>query len=219
MIECCKNTYDKTKLNYPEYILLSKFNESLTIFVKKPNDEVKQAFQLAKDLLMQNKFNKWIIPNIIQILIPLMDTARKPIEKEYSLILLGIITKKYPDQVGNCLIDLVPVVSNLFWDTKTIVQNRAKSVLENIIKCSGNKDLDPFLPVVLSTFEDPSSTPEAVEKLAGCVFVQNVECAAITIIEPILNRGLKDHTNEVKRKSIRYTHRWNNNHQNNIKYF
>ena len=49
-----------------------------------------------------------------------------------------------------------------------------------ITACNGNKDLDPFLPVVLSTFEDPSTTPEAVEKLAGCVFVQNVSVSCFS---------------------------------------
>ena len=195
MIESCN-----AQLNCPE-IFLSNFEEAIALFSNKLSEEVREAFRLTKDLLMQNKLDEWIMPNIIQMLIPLMDASRKPIEKEYSLVLLDIIAAKYPKQISNCLIDLVPVVSNLFWDTKSVVQNTAKPVLENIIKCSGNKDLDPFLPVVLSTFEDPSTTPEAVEKLAGCVFVQNVECAAITIIEPILNRGLKDKTNEVKRKS------------------
>ena len=186
---------DYTKVNInnnSESFLLSNFEKSLTLFSKKSNDEVKEAYACAKSLLMENKLNKWIMPNVINVLIPLMDTARKPAEKEYALILLSIIAENHPEQIGGCLIDLVPVVSNLFWDTKPVVQNTAKSVLGEIINCSGNKDLDPFLPVVLSTFEEPSTTPEAIEKLAGCVFVQNVECAAITIIEPILNRGLKD---------------------------
>jgi len=202
MTESCDKKADyNAQLNKPEHFLLSKFSEALTLFSNKSGEDANESFQITKDLLIQKKFNEWIMPNIIHMLIPLMEVSRKPKEKEYALVLLDIIAENYPKQVCSCLIDLVPVVSNLFWDTKVVVQNTAKPVLENIIKCSGNKDLDPFLPVVLSTFEDPSSTPEAVEKLAGCVFVQNVECAAITIIEPILNRGLKDKTNEVKRKA------------------
>jgi elongation factor 3 len=184
-----------------ETFLFNKFEKSLALFSKKSSDEVKEAYLFTKDILMKNILNKWIMPNIIACLIPLMDISRKPIEKEYSLILLSIIAENHPKQIQQCLVELVPVVSNLFWDPKPVVQNTAKAVLADIIKCSGNADLNPFLPVVLSTFQDPSTTPDAVEKLAGCVFVQNVECAAITIIEPILNRGLKAATNEVKRKS------------------
>ncbi len=180
-----------------EVILLSEFKEKLKLFGKKCNDD----FEFTKKLLTDNTFNEWIIPDIIEMLISLMDTSCKPQEKEYSLILLDIIADKYNKQIANSLIYLVPVVSNLFWDTKQVVQNIAKQVLSKIIKCSGNADLNPFLPVVLSTFEDPSTIPVAIEKLAGCVFVQNVECAALTIIEPILNRGLKDKKYEVMRKS------------------
>ena len=43
--------------------------------------------------------------------------------------------------------------------------------------------------------------PLAVEKLAGCVFVQNVEFRALAVILPILERGLKDKITEIRRKS------------------
>ena len=184
-----------------EFEILIHFEDFLKTFSKKVNDDINEAFALCKMFISDNLLSEWIMPNIIQLLILRMEASCKPAEKEYSLVLLNIISEKYPLQIRNSLSDLVPAVSNLFWDTKIVVQKLAKKLLGNIIKCSGNKDLDPFLPIVLSTFEDPSTTGIAIEKLAGCVFVQNVECAAITIIEPILIRGLKDKTNEVKRKS------------------
>ena len=199
--EACEEEKQWVYVDKPESFLLSKFEDSLGLFSSKIKEESKEAYHFTKDILNKDKLDKWIMSDIIQNLIPYLDTARKPIEKEYSLILLSIIADKYPEQIKTSLPSLVPVVSNLFWDTKPVVQNTAKAVLADIIKCSGNTDLDPFLEVVLTTFEDPTTTAEAVEKLAGCVFVQNVECAAISIIEPILNRGLRDKTNEVKRKS------------------
>ena len=204
----CKETNERVwkiddikKSNETELNAVLNYEKLLLSFSNKNRTEANDGFKIAKELISQKRFNEWIIPNIIQCLIPLMDVSRKPVEKEYSLILIGLIAEHYSRQLKNSLIELVPVVSNLFWDPKPVVQTTAKAVLAEIIKHSGNNDLIPFLPVVLSTFEDPSSTPDAVEKLAGCIFVQNVECPAITIIEPILNRGLKDPINEVKRKS------------------
>ena len=180
--------------------VIEEFTKNLKDLSNKNSEVVKFSYQRNKELI-NNELDEWIISDIIESVLPLLDTACKPFEKEYALMLINDILLKYPLQISSNLIELVPIVSNLFWDTKPRVQLNAKMVLEEIIKHSGNKDLDPFLPVVLSTFNDPSTTAEAIEKLAGCVFVQNVECPAITIIEPILNRGLKDKITEVKRKS------------------
>ena len=40
----------------------------------------------------------------------------------------------------------------------------------------------------------------AVESLAGCVFVQNIECSALAVTLPILSRGLNNDNTETKRK-------------------
>ena len=188
-------------INESEFKLFIKFKNNLSFFSKKLNEEVVSAFEYNKELLEKSVFNKWIIKDIINLLVPLLEISCKPYEKEYALSLLNIIYKNYRENIKSSLITLIPAVSNLFWDSKLVVQNIAKTTLENILKCSGNKDLDPFLPIVLSTFEDPSTTADAIEKLAGCIFVQNVECAAITIIEPILNRGLKHNLYETQRKT------------------
>jgi elongation factor 3 len=180
--------------------IIHDFNTNLKELSSKNYDTVKSSYEKNKNLI-NNNLDEWIMCDIIELILPFLDTACKPFEKEYALLLINDISSKYPSQISSNLIELIPIVSNLFWDTKPRVQTNAKMVLEEIIKHSGNKDLDPFLPVVLSTFNDPTTTADAIEKLAGCVFVQNVECPAITIIEPILNRGLKDKITEVKRKS------------------
>ena len=66
MTEGCENS---CHLNKSESFLLSKFQNALKLFANKPNEEVKEAFRLTKDLLIQKKFNEWIMPNIIHMLI------------------------------------------------------------------------------------------------------------------------------------------------------
>merc|ERR1719504_488993 len=66
-------------------------------------------------------------------------------------------------------------------------------------QCTGNKDLDPFLDAVVEAAQSLDKTHKCVERLAGCVFVQNVETPALAVMLPVLTRGLKDKSEEVQR--------------------
>merc|ERR1719352_1562642 len=47
---------------------------------------------------------------------------------------------------------------------------------------------------------EPTKVPESVEALAGCIFVQNVEAPALAVTTPVLQRGLNDRSEAVRRK-------------------
>merc|ERR1711937_221149 len=68
-----------------------------------------------------------------------------------------------------------------------------------ICNCTGNKDLEPFLPSVVEAAQSITNTHKCVERLAGCIFVQNVETPALAAMIPVLSRGLNDKTEEVVR--------------------
>merc|ERR1719333_1246874 len=68
-----------------------------------------------------------------------------------------------------------------------------------ICACTGNKDLEPFLPAVIEAAQSIKNTHKCVERLAGCIFVQNVEAPALAATLPVLARGLNDKSEEVKR--------------------
>ena len=61
-----------------------------------------------------------------------------------------------------------------------------------ICGCTGNKDVEPFLPSVVAAAQSISHTHACVEKLAGCIFVQNVQTLALAVMLPVPSRGLKD---------------------------
>eukprot|EP00972_Heterocapsa_arctica_P071361 10542506-Heterocapsa_arctica.AAC.1 len=61
-----------------------------------------------------------------------------------------------------------------------------------ICNCTGNRDLEPFLPYVVQAAQSINDTHACVEKLAGCIFVQNVETPALAATLPVLSRGLND---------------------------
>jgi len=68
-----------------------------------------------------------------------------------------------------------------------------------ICNCTGNKDLQPFLPSVVTAAKSINDTHACVKALAGCIFVQNVQTPALACMLPVLSRGLKDKSEEVQR--------------------
>jgi len=94
---------------------------------------------------------------------------------------------------------LVSPVADLTCDIKKEVKAAAVDCMTAICNCTGNRDLEPFLPSVVEAASSMSNTHSCVEKLAGCIFVQNVETPALAVTLPVLSRGLNDKSEEVKR--------------------
>ena len=59
--------------------------------------------------------------------------------------------------------------------------------------------MEPFLPFVIEAAQSITNTHKCVERLAGCIFVQNVETPALASMIPVLSRGLTDKSEEVNR--------------------
>ena len=71
---------------------------------------------------------------------------------------------------------------------------------ENVSQCSGTRDLEKFTDSIVKDQMDAKNVPECVEELAGCIFVQNVEAAALAVMTPVLVRGLNERTEAVMRR-------------------
>jgi elongation factor 3 len=65
----------------------------------------------------------------------------------------------------------------------------------------GNRDIEPFIPVLVSCIARPAEVPDCVHKLGATTFVQSVEAPALSIMVPLLIRGLRERATAVKRKS------------------
>jgi len=123
----------------------------------------------------------------------------KPPQKEATLNLIAAFAKRAPKSIGFELVNLISPVADLTCDIKKEVKAAALACMEAIAQCTGNKDLEPFLPSVVDAASSITNTHNCVEKLAGCVFVQNVETPALAVMVPVLTRGLNDKTEEVRR--------------------
>jgi elongation factor 3 len=123
----------------------------------------------------------------------------KPPQKEATLNLIAAFAKRAPKSIGFELVSLISPVADLTCDIKKEVKAAALACMEAIAQCTGNKDVEPFLPSVVDAASSITNTHNCVEKLAGCVFVQNVETPALAVMVPVLTRGLNDKSEEVRR--------------------
>jgi elongation factor 3 len=136
---------------------------------------------------------------IMPTLLAGLTVKAKPPQKEATLQLISALVAKAPEAIGFELVKLVGPVADLTCDIKKEVKVAAIECMQAISGCTGNKDLEPFLPAVVEAASSIANTHACVEKLAGCVFVQNVETQALAVMLPVLQRGLCDKSEEVKR--------------------
>jgi len=73
--------------------------------------------------------------------------------------------------------------------------------MKEVCAVVGNRDIEPFIPSMVSCIARPTEVPECVHKLGATTFVQSVEAPALSIMTPLLIRGLKERATAVKRKS------------------
>ena len=65
----------------------------------------------------------------------------------------------------------------------------------------GNRDIEKFVPALITAMANPTEVPETVHKLSATTFVQAVEAPALSIMVPLLVRGLRERQTAIKRKS------------------
>ena len=188
------------KENYNETNLLKLLKNSYELVSLKKN---KMHFDKLNDLSLSfiDEINKWNTKSIINIILNGDYDSKKDDEILFLLNMINFISDNNKTQVKYYLLELINTVIVYIYSLRKIIKEQALLTLHKLIRLSGNKDLDPFLPIVLKSLQDFNKVPEAIEQLAGCIFVQNIEYPALAIILPILERGLKNDNTEIKRKS------------------
>uniref|UniRef100_A0A7S1B0T2 ABC transporter domain-containing protein n=1 Tax=Noctiluca scintillans TaxID=2966 RepID=A0A7S1B0T2_NOCSC len=159
---------------------------------------VKDAADCASRSIAE-MMSPFAVEAVLPALLSGLSVKAKPAHKEVTLRLIQRLAEKAPASVGHVLVTLTMPVAELTCDIKKDVKEAATSCMTAICNCTGNKDLEPFLPFVVKAAQTITNTHECVEKLAGCIFVQNVESPALAAMLPVLSRGLNDKVEEVKR--------------------
>lgn len=107
------------------------------------------------------------------------------------------------DLLSACLPEIIPALSSSLHDTKQEIVDESYNTLSLAMKGLTNNDLAPIIDDLTKCMQNPEETEETIQKLAGVVFVQIVDGAALSIIVPLIVSGLRQKKAQTKRMCAR----------------
>jgi len=95
-----------------------------------------------------------------------------------------------PLEMGMSLSDAIPAVVPFMHDLKKSVANGSHKALKALCETCTNPDMEPFIPALVASMKEISEIPETVFKMASTTFVAEVDASALSILAPVLSKGL-----------------------------
>lgn len=140
---------------------------------------------------------KAILPKLLENL----TSTNKWTEKVAILIAVSQLVDTAKDQIALRMPELIPVLSEAMWDTKKEVKEAATATMTKSTETIDNKDIERFIPQLISCIAKPTEVPETVHLLGATTFVSEVTMATLSIMAPLLSRGLAERDTAIKRKA------------------
>ncbi|KAI8142730.1 P-loop containing nucleoside triphosphate hydrolase protein [Fennellomyces sp. T-0311] len=163
---------------------------------------VQEAAQMAAETLIDN-----MRPEAAQILLPILfegmnGNGKKWQTKLGALKLLQRYTQKAAEQIGECLPQIIPEVSNCLADTKADVAQQAQKTMMAVCAVGGNPDIERHLKDLVLCMGDPTRVAKTIEKLAATTFVAEVNGPTLAIMVPLLTRALNERSTLLLRQTV-----------------
>jgi elongation factor 3 len=147
------------------------------------------------------KMNPWGAALVLPALLHEIQTAGKWQMKTGSLIVLNQLVKSAPTQVAKLTPDIVPILSEAIWDTKADVKKAARDTLTKTTALVSNKDIERFIPALINALINPvEEVPKTINLLSATTFVSEVDSPTLSLMVPLLARGLNEKPTATKRK-------------------
>lgn len=151
--------------------------------------------------------NPWATGLVLPALLHEIKTAGKWQIKAGSLIALNQLVTSAPLQMARLMHDIVPVLSEAIWDTKADVKKAARDSLTKATALVSNKDIERFIPALIKALINPvEEVPNTIALLSATTFVSEVDSATLSLMVPLLSRGLSEKLTATKRKVAVYVH-------------
>lgn len=180
--------------------LVVKLTTDVLALAADKNREITEVASAAIKALAKN-----VTPRAIKAFLPhLTDrvaNSNKWTEKIAALEAISILVDTARDQVALRMTELIPVLSEAMWDTKKEVKAAAHATIAKSTDTIDNKDIIKFIPALISCISNPNEVPETVHLLGATTFVSEVTTATLSIMVPLLSRGLAERDTSIKRKS------------------
>lgn len=145
--------------------------------------------------------NPWATGLLLPALLHEIKTAGKWQVKTGSLIVLNQLVVSAPLQMARLMPDIVPVLAEAIWDTKADVKKAARDSLTKATALVSNKDIERFIPALIKALINPvEEVPNTIQLLSATTFVSEVDSATLSLMVPLLSRGLLEKLTATKRK-------------------
>ncbi|KII89319.1 hypothetical protein PLICRDRAFT_40977 [Plicaturopsis crispa FD-325 SS-3] len=145
--------------------------------------------------------NPWATGLVLPALLHEIKTAGKWQIKTGSLVALDQIVKSAPLQTARLMPEIVPILSDAIWDTKADVKKAARESLTKATALVSNKDIERFIPALIKALINPvEEVPKTIQQLSATTFVSEVDSATLSLMVPLLSRGLTEKLTATKRK-------------------
>ncbi|OCF31285.1 elongation factor 3 [Kwoniella heveanensis BCC8398] len=185
------------------YIVSSAENTPFPVLLEAFADKdasVKTAALAAVKSLVQS-MNPWATFVLLPAMLNQIRTAGKWQVKAGCLDILQQLISSAHDQMAQAMPDLIPVLAEAVWDTKSDVKKAAKVTLEKACALCENKDIEKFIPALIKSLLNPiEEVPKTITLLSATTFVSEVTAPTISLIAPLLIRGLDERPTATKRK-------------------
>lgn len=146
-----------------------------------------------------------VTPTSIKVILPRLtsklEDTNKWTEKVAILAAISALVNTAKDQVALRMTEVVPVLSEAMWDTKNEVKKAATATITKATETVENKDIEEFIPKLIECIAKPTEVPETVHILGATTFVSEVTRATLSIMVPLLSRGLAERETAIKRKA------------------
>lgn len=185
-------------------------SEILPVILSRMDD--KPVVAAAADKIGQafvNKFNVQAFPALFPaFFVQLSETAKwksKLAATQWMTSAISRVADADRDLLSACLPELVPVLSQLLYDTKPEISAAAETATREAMKGITNRDLEPFVERLIDAMKDREKTEAVIRGLGGVVFVQTVEGSALSVVVPLMIAGFRQPQAVLKRMCARIT--------------
>ncbi|PWZ01125.1 hypothetical protein BCV70DRAFT_199494 [Testicularia cyperi] len=179
------------------------FEKVLTPLVEAMGDKEKgvQKASLAALKSFVQVMSPWAAQQMLRVLLEQARSAGKWQVKTGCVALLEEMVTACPERMAALMPEIIPVMTEVIWDTKTDVQKASRAALTKLCALVSNKDIERFIPALINSLIHPvEEVPKTIQLLSATTFVQEVDSATLALMVPLLSRGLNERPTATKRK-------------------
>ncbi|CEQ38752.1 SPOSA6832_00193 [Sporobolomyces salmonicolor] len=173
-------------------LLLACFGDSST--------DVREATQDAAKAIMA-KLSGHAVKLILPTLLSGLDDKQWRAKKG-AIELMGAMAFLAPRQLSISLPTILPRLTEVITDTHKQVRESANASLKRFGEVVSNPEIKEMTPILLDALVDPArKTSKALDALLTTTFAHFIDASSLALLVPILDRGLRERSADIKRKS------------------